>query len=497
MWLGFGRAIFAGPTLELLKTQALPTFKQVFEDEFKLGKLIEGNKPYFRFSNAACKRVLNFVTQIRIRFAYTQDSSNLESVTAICGVWDEAGQKENKRESYEAYDRRLNIARSTTFGQMAKWIEKNPERKRILQWWLDTYYKWEGPDATFGRRFWATTPYEWNWFKTDIYDVAQKSKNGFELINFPTWLNPRNSKAKCFEALETMAEWRWRMMYEGLYTKPAGAIYDCFENKPELFVDTVGLGRITDFRGETNVCRRFDVPMDWPVYIGNDFGPNNTAAVLAAKELVDAIDEDGEPIRKPTGRYFGFGAYKKGGRTGEEHAWAVRCAACGYGLYLEFEEALARWSKNPERTQRQPGSEPPPEIQAVLNKCFLRPKCIGGNLSEQGWRESYLLGGLKLWSPPKMPQSSTLTFVDIGITCVYDGIKTRRLILFSDIDEQVEGPGPIAQISNYSYELNDAMEPTEEIKDKAAQHHCDALRYLCMDIFPYKPPRPTVKVEIY
>lgn len=251
---GWGTVIFAGPTLTLLSAQTIPTLRRVFEDREKLGRQILGNKPSFRFSREGVRKLLGFDIDdiLKVDFAYANDSSNLESTTAIIGVWDEAGQKENKQESLEAFNRRLGVARSTTFADVLQYAP---------DWWIERFYNVEGPDATFGRRLWGTTPYEWNWFKNLVYDLALARRDGFDLVNWPSWMNPRQSREKCEAVRATMPEWRWQMMYLGLFTKPAGVIYDTFDYAEDTIDD-------------------FEVPDSWPKWPGVDFGAINLAGVV-------------------------------------------------------------------------------------------------------------------------------------------------------------------------------------------------------------------------
>ena len=297
----YGKFIFAGPTLTLLDAQAIPSVKELFEEDLALGKMSAGNKPAFRFSKDGLMRTLGFCNcPVTIRFCYTRDSSNIESMTAAAGIWDEAGQKENKEGSYGAYNRRLKAARSTRFDGKSTdpakpalydgvdWLVKNG-----LSWWVERYLDVEGPEATFGRRLWGTTPYEWGWFKNKVVDRAERREDGFELLNWPSWMNPFVSEQECRKELDLgMALWQWEMMYLGLFTRPAGIIYDTF-----------------DFDRDT--CEPFHIPSNWSLYPGVDFGSNNMAAVIIA--------EDPE-----SRQLYQIDEYRSGGRTFAEHADAIR-----------------------------------------------------------------------------------------------------------------------------------------------------------------------------
>lgn len=290
-----GKFIYAGPTLELLKAQAIPAFKELFQEQEQLGRLIEGNKPVFRFSKDGLAKVFGFTDcPVTVSFAYTKDSSNLESMTALAGVWDEAGQKENKRESYGAYNRRLKVARSTTFAAAAHLAP---------DWWRERYLAAEGPDATFGRRLWGTTPYEWNWFKSEVIDRAEKGLGGFALINWPSWNNPRVSEAECRAELDNgMPLWQWLMMYLGQFTRPAGIIYDTFD----LDADT---------------CEDFPIPAGWKQSPGVDFGSTHTAAVRVAED----------PATKTL---YVTAEYLDGNRSFRQHADAIKSLGDGRGLQV-------------------------------------------------------------------------------------------------------------------------------------------------------------------
>lgn len=263
--LGSGKFIYAGPTMTLLGEQAIPAFEDLFQDEEGLGRLVRGSKHKFHFSEEGKARVLGFTDcNVTVTFAYTNDSSNLESMVALAGVWDEAGQKENKQASYRAYNRRLKVARSITFGQIYEWLES----QGLLQefdWWVKAYYEPEGPDARFGRRLWGTTPYEWNWFKTDVYDRAEQKKPGFSFFSFPSWMNPNISEDECRQELENgMPLWDWEMMYAGVFRRPAGLIYSGFDS--------------------FNKVPAFTVPKEWRKFVGGDFGNENTAALILAED---------------------------------------------------------------------------------------------------------------------------------------------------------------------------------------------------------------------
>lgn len=303
--IGHGKAIVAGPTLTLMGAQLIPAFRDLFEDELRLGKLVMGTKPVFHFSEDGSRRLLGFAAPVTVHFAYANDPSNLESMTACCGIWDESGQKENKQASYRAYNRRLKVARS----------------------------------AGYGRRAFGTTPYEHNWFKAQVHDRAENNEPGFSLHRFVSWMNPLVSEAECRKELANgMPLWEWQMMYLGLYTKPAGAIFDCFDE------------RIGPKDGETNVCEPFEIPKRFKRLLGQDFGDVHMGSLFLAE------DPDSKFV-------YVYAERLTGGMEVEEHVAGIRDKG-GLKDHEYFESAC------------------------------------GGSWSENDWRRQFAAAGLDLSKPP-------------------------------------------------------------------------------------------------
>lgn len=252
-----GKFLVVGPTMTLMESQLFQTFERVFVEEFNLGTLVKGNRPRFTFSAEGLKRMFGWAgPTVTVHFAYASDSNNLESMTALACIWDEAGQQDNKLASFFACNRRLKIGRS----------------------------------QGMGRRAWGSTPYEWNWFKTKVHDPAMNNVRGYELFRFESWMNPVVDREEIEKDKDEMPLWQWEMMYMGIFRKPAGAIFDSFE---PLYRDFDGVPmppRILKVDEDTkiemfgkNVCKRFTIPVGWRFFSGHDFGQVNTAAVFAAQ----------------------------------------------------------------------------------------------------------------------------------------------------------------------------------------------------------------------
>lgn len=107
-----------------------------------------------------------------------------------------------------------------------------------------------------GQMLITTTPYRWNWLKK-LYDRALKGDPDVELISARTEENPFYPREEIRKAKENMPSWRFRMFYEGVFTKPLGLIYP-------------------DYR----TVEPFRIPQGWLRIRGLDFGYNHPTAVL-------------------------------------------------------------------------------------------------------------------------------------------------------------------------------------------------------------------------
>ncbi len=252
---GAGDYLVVTPTFTLLEKKALPEFLMVFKELLGLGKYVGGSKKTFTFSASGTLRTFGKKTAVvtKVFFGHAGDPDSLESATAK-GAWlDEAGQKKFKGSSYEAILRRLSLA--------------------------------------MGRVLITTTIYQMGWIKKKLYDVwmaAKKSHPDIDVISFPSMANPMFPKEEAERAKRDLPAWKYRMFYLGKYTKPAGLIYDNFDDV-------------------AHVVPRFIIPQNWPRFVGVDFGGVNTAAVFKARNPIN-------------GRLFAYRTYHRGGLTAKQHA---------------------------------------------------------------------------------------------------------------------------------------------------------------------------------
>ena len=134
----------------------------------------------------------------------------------------------------------------------------------------------------------TTTPYEWGWFKTELYDRWIDGDPDIDIIQVASIENPVFSREEYERQQRIMPTWKFLMFYTGEFSKPAGLIYDAFDEQ---------------------ICRipRFNLPKSWPRYVGHDFGPNNTAAVWYAQD-------------PGTGFLYVYRDYLAGGLSAFDHA---------------------------------------------------------------------------------------------------------------------------------------------------------------------------------
>lgn len=195
----------------------------------------------------------------RIIVTSAQNPESLESATAKAAWLDEVGQDQFKREAWEAVLRRLSLAQ--------------------------------------GRCLMTTSLYSFGWYKLEVYDRWKAGDKDYEVIQFDSIQNPAFPREEYERAKNSLPRWKFNLAYRGVFEKPAGLIYDCFD--------------------EAVCCiARFSLPQSWPRYVGHDFGPNNTAAVWYAQDPV-------------TGWLYVYRAYLAGGLSAYDHAQRFKVLSQG------------------------------------------------------------------------------------------------------------------------------------------------------------------------
>lgn len=245
---GPGDYLAVTATFPLLKLKMLPEFLYVFDTLLVLGIFKESDKVFIsheRHHGAEAWRVI---------FASATNPESIESATAKAAWLDEAGQKQFRREAWEAIQRRLSIHQ--------------------------------------GRALFTTTLYGYGWFKTEIYDRWKAGDPTIEVIQFESIINPAFPMAEFERARGIMPRWKFNLFWRAQYDKPAGLIYDAFNE---------------------DTCKIPRFPLDdeahkgWPRYTGHDFGGANPAAMFYAQDPA-------------TGYFYAYQEYLPGpGRSTAEH----------------------------------------------------------------------------------------------------------------------------------------------------------------------------------
>ncbi len=250
---GPGDYIIATPTFPLLELKCLPEFRTLFEDRLALGRYTASPVRKFAFGPSGERRSFGDSGQnyrTNVFFGYAADPESLESATAK-GAWlDEAGQKRFKLGSWEAILRRLSLH--------------------------------------LGRILITTTIYNLGWLKSKIWDRWRAQDPDIDVIRFESIQNPAFPREEFERARRDLPRWKFNMFYRAFFERPAGLIYDAFDE---------ALHKVP----------RFAIPDDWPRYVGLDFGGVHTAALFYARD-------------PGSGRLFLYREYKAGGRTSAEHA---------------------------------------------------------------------------------------------------------------------------------------------------------------------------------
>ena len=250
---GDGDYLAVTATFPLLRMKMLPELQLVFETLLTWGSWRASDRVFESHEKS------HGAPSSRIIVGSATNPESLESAAAKAAWLDEAGQSQFGRGAWEAVQRRLNIAR--------------------------------------GRIFITTTPYEFNWYKTKIYDRWRQGDPYIDIIQGDSKDNPAFPIESYERARETLPRWKFNMFYRGIFEKPAGLIYDSFD--------------------ETVCCiPRFVLPESWLRYTGHDFGPQNTAAIWMAQD-------------PGTGFLYVYRAYHEGGLSAYDHAQKFKQLSAG------------------------------------------------------------------------------------------------------------------------------------------------------------------------
>jgi hypothetical protein len=231
--MGAGDYLAGTATFPLLNLKMLPEFLNYFVDYLKLGKFHDQTKT-FTVNRPGEIKLFGEEQDVptRVIFFSATNPESIESATAKAAWLDECGQKQFRRDTLQAVLRRLSLAQ--------------------------------------GRMLLSTTLYTLGWLKNEIYDPWVKGDPDIDIIQFDSIMNPAFPRAEYERAAGTLPPWKFDMFYRGKYSKPAGLIYDSF-NEGICLIDPL------------------PVEENWLVYVGHDFGGVNPAAMFYAVEPASGL----------------------------------------------------------------------------------------------------------------------------------------------------------------------------------------------------------------
>lgn len=255
-WNG-GDHIAATASYDLFKLKFLPEIRNVYEHILGIGRYWAGDKVMELKDPATGRFRANRSDDPmwgRIILRSAESKGGLESSTARSALLDECGMDSFTVEVWEAVLRRLSLSQGRILG--------------------------------------STTLYNLGWMKRVIYDKWQAGDSDIDIIQFDSTENPQFPMEEYERARQTMPAWKFNMFYRGLFDKPAGLIYDVFDESQ-------------------CVLEPFAIPAEWIAYGGQDYGGVNTAAL---KVVHDPVGD----------RYIITEEYLEGGRTAQGHATALK-----------------------------------------------------------------------------------------------------------------------------------------------------------------------------
>jgi hypothetical protein len=263
---GAGDYLAVTATYDLFKLAMLPALLDTFVYKLGIGTYSPSSRTIDIPSRGA-----------RIILRSAESGGGLESSTAKAAWLDEAGQESYTISTWEAVLRRLSIHQ--------------------------------------GRALLTTTIYNLGWLKQALYDKWRAGQSDIDIIQFDSTQNPSFPVEEFERARGSMPLWKFNMFYRGMFERPAGLIYDCFD--PDV-----------------HVVPRFAIPDNWPRHGGLDFGGVNTAALIAAEEPGHAKGEE---------RYFVYREYHAGNRTARQHRDAILAGEPSMPSFVGGSKSERQW----------------------------------------------------------------------------------------------------------------------------------------------------------
>lgn len=266
---GAGDYLAVTANYDLFKLKMLPEMLHAFEHILNIGRYFPGeriielrNPDTGEFEGQRVNDPMWGRIILRSASAGTkkgkEGAGGLESATANAAWLDEPGLDDFTLQAWEAVLRRLSLSQGNILG--------------------------------------TTTLYNLGWMKYEVYDHWERGDPDFDIIQFDSIMNPAFPRAEYERARRTLPAWKFKMMYQGQYDKPAGMIY-------------------SDFDTNTHLVKPFKIPQDWACYVGIDPGAVNTATLWIAES--------------PEGNYYIYRESLEGNMYSAEHVSRAKQRAKG------------------------------------------------------------------------------------------------------------------------------------------------------------------------
>lgn len=264
-----------GPTFAVLGNKGVPEFRRIFEDITGWGRFVGSPKARIEITKKGERELWGHEQKepTSMYFCYADDPSSFAGYTALAAVGDEIGQARFRRSAYIELKARLTIAR----GQVA------PGNKDVGMPLDLKMGRFCGGSIVYGlnwvyelRKFWIEAVRK---AKKDP-DFRERMARGdihplFHFIRFDSTMNPSFPQIEFDMARATMEEWYFNMRYRGIFSRPAGLIYN--EWKPE-YERTIA--QLTESQ-----C--YPIPKEWPRALACDPGDANFFAIFGARQPND------------------------------------------------------------------------------------------------------------------------------------------------------------------------------------------------------------------
>ena len=296
---GEGEYLVVSPSFPLQEKKVIPTYLNILKDKLNLGEHKVGARQFIlnkrEFKEHPCT----------IFFGSADNPDSLESCTAKAAHVDEVGQKSFRLSSWEAILRRLSIHEGRVLG--------------------------------------TTTIYNLGWLKNEIYDQWVHGDPDIDVIQFPSIMNPAFPKSEYERAERTLPRWKFNMFYKGLYDRPAGMIYDCFDE---------------------SICKIAPIALDplWPRHVGLDFGGVNTAALWIAEHKVN---------EKVT-NYYIYREYLAGGKSAAGHSAEFKKLSKGENIinWVGGSKSEGQWRLEFQQSGVSVRESPITDVEVGINRVY-------------------------------------------------------------------------------------------------------------------------------